>query len=134
MKNSTEKNKLVKGDIDFENGLKVSVNLPIVVFEEDGIFIYYCPALDINGYGSNENESFESFKITLSEYFDYTIKKNTLRKDLKEHGWVVPKSKVKPMTPPNFSELLRDNDVFADVVNNKAYRKFDMPVEIPVFA
>jgi hypothetical protein len=122
------------GELGLKNGLTLSVNIPMIVFEEDELSILYCPALDLNGYGKTEDEALEAFKITLQEYFRYTINKGTLREDLKKHGWTIPRSKSKPMLPPNLSELLRDNLELEEIFNDKSYRKFDMPVEIPAFA
>jgi len=134
MKKQGEKSKLVSGNIDFDNGVKVSINLPVVVFEEDGTYFYFCPALDLNGYGKTEQLAFESLKTTLGIYFEYTLAKNTLREDLKKHGWKIPKSKVKPMIPPNLSQLLRDNIEFADIFNTKPIRTVSLPIEMPILA
>lgn len=133
MKKQLENGKVI-GEFGLTTGLKISVNLPVIVFEEEKYTVFYCPALDITSYGDNEDLAFKSFKISLEEYFLYTTQKKSLREDLKQHGWVVPKSKKKPMTPPNMSELLRDNDILIDVVDNKSYRKLYMPIEIPAFA
>ena len=133
MKKNIEKSGF-KAEMNCDNGVRVNVDLQILVFEEEGTSIFYCPALDLNGYGNNEEEALSSFKLVLTEYFDYTIKKNTLREDLKKYGWKIPKSKFKAMIPPDLSKMLRDNEEFVDVFNHKEYRKINMPVEMPVFA
>ena len=54
---------------------RIKCSLPLIIFEEDNNVITYCPALDLSGYGSNEEEAKKSFEVTLSEYFKYTVNK-----------------------------------------------------------
>ncbi|HEY4787807.1 MAG TPA: hypothetical protein VIH57_17245 [Bacteroidales bacterium] len=82
------KNGEVMGNMSFGNN-RVSFKLPIIAFEEDGAKIVYCPALDLSGYGLDENEADESFKISLDQFISYTIHKNTLDKELRRLGWKV---------------------------------------------
>jgi len=55
------------------NGEKeqVHVNVPLILFEEDGAQIVYCPALDVSGYGKDETEAKQSFEVSLGEFFRY---------------------------------------------------------------
>ena len=69
----------------------VKLNLPVMFFEEDGVQIAYIPVLDISGYGKTEQEAKDSLEVSLSEYFSYTIRKNTFIEDLKTHGWTIKK-------------------------------------------
>jgi len=111
----------------------IKVKLSIIFFEEDGSRIMYCPALDLSGYGSNENEAIESFKLTLGEYFNYTVNKGTLAKDLKRMGWTV-KNQNKKMNPPSMLYLLNENKNFSRIFNDHSYRKFDQVFDIPATA
>jgi predicted RNase H-like HicB family nuclease len=45
------------------------------------------PVLDLSGYGNTEEEAIHSLQIVLDNYLDYTVKKNTLHRDLQNHGW-----------------------------------------------
>ncbi len=108
----------------------VSMKVPMISFEEDGSYVVYCPALDISGYGSDEDEAFESFKMSLGEYFSYTINKGTFHKDLRRMGWTV-KSKYKKMRPPTLQKILSDNDNFSRIFNDHTFKKFDQDIEIP---
>ena len=114
------------GDIEF--------NLPIIVFEEDGATICYCPALDLSGYGMNEREARDSFAYVISEYFDYTEKKKTLTSDLRRLGWDVKNSLRKKIVPPSTTKLLDHNANFKRVFENFDYKKSSTPVKIPAFA
>ena len=110
------------------------MNLPVILFEEDGAQIMYCPALDLSGYGKTETAAFDSFKIVVAEYFDYTLKKKTLLDDLSRLGWQLGKNLKKKLTPPAFSKLLQTNDNFKRIFDNHSFRKTDTLIQIPAFA
>ncbi len=110
---------------------RLNVNVPIIIFEEDGSQIMYCPALDVSGYGANEAEAKESFNLSLSEFFLYTINKNTFIDEMKRMGWTIRKSKYKPMLPPSLSTLLGSNENFSRIFNNFPFRKIDESISLP---
>ncbi len=112
----------------------INMNLPVIMFEEDGAQIVYCPALDVSGYGKNTDEANESFKTSLSEFFKYTLHKNTFISELSRMGWTIRKNKNKPMHPPEMSELLETNDNFKRIFNNFPYNKVDRNISIPLCA
>lgn len=70
----------------------IFVNLPVLFFEDSGNRIIYCPALDLSGYGSSESDAETSFNVVFHEYFDYTLKKDSLRKDLAILRWTFSES------------------------------------------
>lgn len=109
----------------------IKVNLPIILFEEDGSQIMYCPALDVSGYGKTEAEARDSFNITLGEFFLYTTNKKTFHTVLQKLGWTLRKSKFKPLHPPSMSELLNNNANFSRIFNSFPFRKIDQPIELP---
>ena len=114
-----------------ENAVKL--NLPVMFFEEDGIQIAYIPVLDISGYGKTEKEAKSSLEINLSEYFSYTIHKNTLIEDLKAHGWTIRK-KTKPYIAPELTEILNRNEYLHNIVNSRPYKMDRMDVNMPQYA
>jgi hypothetical protein len=119
---------------DWKDGnATVTVNLPVMIFEEEGTHIAYIPVLDLCGYGTTEMMASESLKIAVSEYFTYTVRKNTLLQDLKAHGWTV-KKKNKPYIAPEITDLLTKNEYLHDIVNTKRYRMDRMPVDLPQYA
>ncbi len=111
----------------------VTVNLPVMLFEENGTQIAYIPVLDISGYGKNEEEAKESLEFCLSEYFSYTIKKNTFIEDLKAHGWTISK-KTKPFIAPEITDLINRNEYLHNIVNSRPYRMDRMKVAMPQYA
>lgn len=112
----------------------IEVNLPVIMFEEDGTQIVYCPALDLSGYGTSDPEALNSFQIALGEFFLYTTNKKTLQQTLQEMGWIIKKSKVKPIIPPSLSSLLETNDNFQRIFDNYPFRKVDQSFNIPALA
>jgi len=98
------------------------------------ITIVYCPPLEVYGYGVDENEAHESFKISLAEFFRYCTNKNTLRSDLERLGWQMKRSKSKPMIPPSITELLSSNENLSRIYNNFDFRKTATVVSIPKVA
>lgn len=123
-----------RGNVQLGTGGGIKFNLPFIIFEEDNTHFCYCPALDITGYGNTEQEAMDSIYVMLEEYFDYTAKKRTLAADLKRLGWHIKNSLKKKMTPPDTTDLLRNNREFKRVFNNLEYRKVDKEINIPAFA
>jgi len=113
---------------------RFDVLLDLITFKEDNTTIVYCPPLEVYGYGVDENEANESFKISLTEFFKYCTNKNTLRLELKRLGWQLKKSKTKPMIPPTITELLSSNENLSRIYNNYDFRKTATNVSIPEVA
>jgi hypothetical protein len=111
----------------------VTVNLPVMYFQEGDSHIAYVPVLDLSGYGNNQDEAMQSLNIVLQNYFDYTIKKNTLAEDLKAHGWTVRK-KTKPYIAPELTDLINQNEYLHDIVNKKPYIMHRIDVALPEYA
>ncbi len=111
----------------------IKVNVPVMLFEEDGTQIAYIPVLDVSGYGATEEEAQQSLQHSLSEYFAYTVNKNTLIKDLQAHGWTI-KKKAKPFIAPAITEIINKNEYLHDIVNTRPYRMGRMDVNMPKYA
>lgn len=112
---------------------KIECNLPLITFKEDDNFITYCPALDLSGYGTSEEEANQSFEQTLSEYFRYTVNKKTLADDLRKLGWTIRKGLHKPFTPPTMANLLDNNEDFSRIFNTFDFRKRSTTINMPSF-
>jgi hypothetical protein len=111
----------------------ITVNVPVMLFEEEGTNIAYIPVLDISGYGVNEEEAKKSLEISLDAYFSYTVNKNTLFEDLKAHGWTI-KKKNKPYIAPEITDLINKNEYLHDIVNTRPYKMNRMDVAMPQYA
>lgn len=112
------------------SGGRMSVTLDVYVFKEDDIFIAYSPALDLSGYGNSEENAKSSFATVMEQYIDYCLSKRTLVQDLRAHGWKVRSLKQRKMSAPSFDMLLRSNETFRDILENKEYRKLAAPFPI----
>ena len=110
---------------------KIDVTIPLIIFEDSGSQILYCPALDVSGYGRTEDEAYVSFKTSLGEFFTYTLNKKTLRQELQRMGWLLKKSKSKPMVLPTMSKLLNDNENFSNIFNNFPFKKINETIPFP---
>ena len=106
-----------------------SMNLSLVEYKDDEAYYSYCPALDLIGYGDNEEEAKKSFQLVLEEYIRYTTENQTLIADLKEHGWKITDNGEK-LTPPNLSELLQSNNELNDIFNKYDFNKYSIPVKM----
>jgi hypothetical protein len=116
---------------DGKNSIKVE--LPVMLFEEDGSLIAYIPVLDISGYGKNEEEAKASLSTCLDEYFSYTIHKKTLIEDLRAHGWTIVK-KNKPFIAPDITDILTSNKYLHNIVNSRQFKMDRMNVAMPQYA
>lgn len=110
----------------------LSVTLDVYIFMDGDSYIAYSPALDLSGYGDSEQAAKDSFYIVMDEYIAYGVSRRTLVKDLRAHGWKVRSLKQRKMSAPSFDTLLRSNDTFKDILENKEYRKVAEP--FPVIA
>ena len=51
--------------------------------------IHYAPALELTGYGNDEDKSFEMLQFSINNFFDYLISLSPKKRDaeLNEFGW-----------------------------------------------
>nr|DAK03402.1 MAG TPA: antitoxin [Caudoviricetes sp.] len=114
------------------HGKTIKANLVVILFEDNGAKIVYCPALNVYGYGLTDQEARESFEYCLEEFFDYTVKKKTLIKELESLGWEI-RSRRK-FAAPVFSRLLEKNKTLRKVMDTKDFKKVSAPVRIPAIS
>jgi hypothetical protein len=113
------------------NNKEIRVRLSYILFEDGGQTVVYCPALDVYGYGADEREAKESFKVCMGEFFKYTLNKKTFEDVLSQLGW---QKKSKKYTPPLFSNLLSKNKTLSEILNTRPFKKVDTSVPMPAFA
>ena len=113
---------------------KISLNVGVYIFQEDNVYISYCPALDLSGYGETENAAKTSFGQTLGMYIEYCLHKNTLVKDLQKHGWKIKSMKQKRIKAPDINTMMSMNPEFREIIENKDYVKYSESVNISSFA
>ena len=98
-----------------ENHLEVV--LDVIVYKDGDMFYAYAPALDIAGYGDNQEKAKASLNIMLEEYFRYACEEHTLEEDLRQHGWKEAARLQENFSSPSFMTLLRKNRQLQDVVS-----------------
>ena len=126
--------KNLKFDGTFNDGKTlVTVKVPLWMFEDDGTnnWVLYCPFLDLSGYGNTELEAKESFKIVLGEFLQYTLRKKTFEKELKELGWTKTKKKI---TAPHIEDVLARNENAREIANNIPFTQSFHDFAIPQYA
>lgn len=62
-------------------------NLDFIVFQRDGAYIAYCPALDISSSGQNFNEAMSNFYEMFQLHIECCIEAGTLQQDLINHSF-----------------------------------------------
>lgn len=66
---------------------KHKFNINYYVFQDEGRYIAYCPALDITTSGVDFNDAVAQFYENFQLYVECCLEEGTLIDDLKAHGW-----------------------------------------------
>ncbi|MDF9831334.1 hypothetical protein [Parabacteroides sp. PF5-6] len=120
---------------EFEhNETAVKVQLGVYLFKEMDSYIVYCPALDLSAYGDSEYDAQKAFTEKLEITFKYCMNKNTLVKDLKQHGWDIKSKSQSKIKAPSLEEMLQKNEALKDILENKEYSVYKQNVDFPQFA
>ena len=120
----------IKGEW-YDDKHSVKVQLQVLLFIEDEVDYAYIPALDVIGYGKNEEEAKESLKVSLSEFFKYSLNKNTCAIELKRLGWNKTK---KSYEAPAITDQVTTNEQLRDILNHKQYKATSFDISMPAFA
>lgn len=83
-------------------------DLDVLIFQDDGSYIAYCPALDMTEASDTFNSVIGDFYEHFQLYAEFCIEHNTLLDDLKAHGWSVGDGVI---CPPIFSSLISNPEV-----------------------
>lgn len=72
------------------------INVQVVLFQEDEIWVAYCPALELSSYGDDEVDAKKAFNGAMKIFISETQRKGTLEKYLLKKGWQL-RQKPKPV-------------------------------------
>ena len=115
-----------------EEGKHINVNMELLFFKEDNVFIIYAPSLDLTGYGKSPEEAQQSFVVILDEFFKYTLKKKTFFKELERLGWKKAGTKKKPQyKPPYLDTLFAEREYLKEIVREKDFEKYTQTLAMP---
>jgi len=81
----------------------LNVNVEVALFEEDGIWVAYCPALEVSSYGDDKKEAKEGFEEAMQIFLSETQRKGTLEKYLLKLGWQLQQKPIPMYNQPHFS-------------------------------
>jgi hypothetical protein len=109
----------------------LKAHLDLYSFLEKNVYIIYCPALDLSGYGETEEDARKSFEEVFTSTMKYMVNKNTLHEDLRKHGWNVRGKKSHDLKSPKFEDMYRSNKDFKEIIDKKPYQRTYKDVMIP---
>ena len=99
--------------------------------QEDGVYIAYCPALDISTSAATYNDAISSFYEMFQLHIECCVESGTLNEDLLSHGWKVTK---KSITPPSFRALMKKPEMKKLMESHVGFERIVAPARIPVHA
>lgn len=99
---------------------------------DENVHVVSSPALDLYGYGNDEEEARQSFSTALNEYLDYTRETETLLLDLERLGWYID-PKARTLASPSLEATLRQNTDFGAVLANRPLKTYHRIVRFDAF-
>lgn len=91
------------------------MKLSIFIFLENGIYIAYCPSLDLSAYGKDAEDAKNNFEVTIKEHLRYCIENDSLEADLMRYGW---RKVDNSLYEPTFPTLLSQSETLQRIVSN----------------
>ena len=85
----------------------IIVSLEVALFQEDEMWVAYCPALEVSSYGENQEDARKAFDEAMQIFLSETIRKGTLERYLLRLGWQLQQKPIPVYKQPYLS--LHDN-------------------------
>ncbi len=105
----------------------IEIKVSVILLEEHGQFVAYCPALELSSYGETEKEAVVAFDDAVEVFFDETQRKGTLEKSLLRLGWILQQKPRPSYIPPRISASLHNK-----LLKKNPKKVYDERVSIPV--
>lgn len=115
----------MKNYIKIDQG-KVNIKVSVFIFKEGKSWIAYCPSLDLSGYDITEDGAKKDFDWILQDWLKTQTCNKTLDEDIKQHGWIVGKSK---WSEPDFKKLLEKDKLMDSVMQKSHFVKTSIEAE-----
>lgn len=125
---SANKSGMIAGKINI-GGKRLEVKLSLILFEDGGNAVVYCPAVNVYGYGKTQAEAEQSFEVCFEEFLKYTFNKKTFASELEKLGWTIKKQRK--FVPPSLSSLLDKNKTLHKIINTHDFTKQDRDFSLP---
>lgn len=74
----------------------INIIIEVALFEEDGIWVAYCPALELSSYGKDKEDAKSALDEAMGIFLKETDRKGTLERYLLKLGWQL-QQKPKPV-------------------------------------
>lgn len=113
----------------YEAGITHRFNIYYYVFQDEGLYIAYCPALDITTSGKDFNDAVAQFYENFQLYVECCVEDGTLIDDLIDHGW---KLEGVRLTPPSLDDMLLKPEFKSLIGGDKEYDKLNAPLQLQV--
>lgn len=108
-----------------EENRKHEFKIQFYIFKSEGLYIAYCPALDMTSTGEDINDAVKQFYKHFQLYVEWCIEHDTLIDDLKEHGWKIEGVKI---YQPSFNELMEKPDFRELMESDTEYERLNKTV------
>ncbi len=69
-----------------KNKNAINLNVQVILFEENGIWVAYCPALELSSCGDDDNDAKKTFEQEMRIFLKETDRKGTLERYLLKLG------------------------------------------------
>ena len=79
---------------------QISVNIPVMFFEENHKVIAFTPVLDLSTTGKNMEDAAKNFEEALAIFIEECDSHGTLEDCLRSYGWVTGQSQDSGLVPP----------------------------------
>lgn len=105
--------------------------LEFYIFQENEVYIAYCPSLDISTSGDTFNDAVSNFYEMFQLHIECCIESGTLYDDLLAHGW---KLKKKTIQPPTLLSMLKKPEMKKLFSSNISFERVVAPARIPMLS
>lgn len=109
---------------------------PIFIFQDEGTWFQYSPALDLTGYGETRSKAGDSFNVALAELVKYAKNKGTVKKMLVDMGWTFESLSKKhfKLISPSLHHLLSKDEYLQEIFDTKEFKKINLQLQLPSLA
>lgn len=128
--NKSDFKAIIASSSKLNEGDEYRFQIDFYLFKEDGLFIAYCPSLDLSSSGESHAEAISNFYEAFQLFIETCMESGTLIEALKELGWEIHNA---TLCPPKFSVLMKNPDFSCLIESQISYeRLLSHPLPIPM--